>query len=366
MSSDSISRREFGKLAVVGLGSILIPPMAGLHGFRPSTKLSEFPQAERLGRVLAGRVPIKKRPDIDSPDVGTLYEDDVVVWLREVVGSRPLWNSQRFIETPDGYLYAANIQPVKNLPNQPLEQLPEANKNGGMWVEVSVPYADLTLDNPPARSPWLKGNLHPRVYYSQILWVDQIKNDSSGQIQYRVKELYGSYGDIFWVQGAALRPLQPEEFTPIHPEVEDKTVVVDVTYQTLSCYEGKDEIYFTRVSTGDKFDAQGNPVDKWSTPVGPHHIWRKMVSVHMSGGTTGGGYDLPGIGWTSLFSGNGVAIHSTFWHNNFGVPMSHGCVNARPHDAEFVFRWTAPTVPADTGDVTISGTTSTEVVVIEG
>jgi hypothetical protein len=50
----------------------------------------------------------------------------------------------------------------------------------------------------------------------------------------------------------------------------------------------------------------------------------------MAGGTASGGYDLPGIAWTVLFATGGVAIHSTFWHNNFGVPMSHGCVNAAP------------------------------------
>jgi lipoprotein-anchoring transpeptidase ErfK/SrfK len=365
MPPDTITRREFCKISALSLGSLFIPGALEAGIFLPMRLLDDFPQAERLGRVCAGKVPLKQRPDMDSPDVGALFEDDVVAWLREVVGSRPLWNSQRFIDTPDGYLYSPNIQPVQNLPNQTLEELPPSNP-AGIWVEVSVPYADLTLYNPPPRSPWLKGNLHPRVYYSQILWVDQIKKDASGQIYYRVKELYGTYGDIFWVAGEALRPLAAEEFAPIHPEVEDKTVVVDVTHQTLSCFEGKDEIYFTRVSTGAKFDAQGNPVDKWSTPVGPHHIWRKMVSVHMSGGTTGGGYDLPGIGWTSLFSGNGVAIHSTFWHNNFGVPMSHGCVNARPQDAAFVFRWTAPTAPEITGDITVSGTASTKVVVVEG
>jgi hypothetical protein len=365
MSLDAISRREFCKIMTFGLGGVLLPGVMGGWDKLTFGRLPDFPQAERLGRVCAGNVPLKQRPDMESPDVGTLYEDDVVAWLSEVVGSRPLWNSQRFVETPDGYLYAPNIQPVRNLPNQPLEELPASNPSG-MWVEVSVPYADLILDNPPPRSPWLKGNLHPRVYYSQILWVDQIKKDSGRQIWYRVKELYGTYGDIFWVPGEALRPLPADEFAPIHPDVTDKTVVVDVTHQTLSCLEGKDEIYFTRVSTGAKFDAEGNAVDKWSTPVGPHHIWRKMVSVHMSGGTTGGGYDLPGIGWTSLFSGNGVAIHSTFWHNNFGVPMSHGCVNARPQDAEFVFRWTAPTAPEDTGDITVSGTSSTKVVVVEG
>jgi lipoprotein-anchoring transpeptidase ErfK/SrfK len=85
----------------------------------------------------------------------------------------------------------------------------------------------------------------------------------------------------------------------------------------------------------------------------------------MTGGTTGGGYDLPGIGWTTLFSGQGMAIHSTFWHNSYGVPRSHGCVNARPDDAQWVFRWTLPNVPMDTGEITISGKGSTKVIVEE-
>ena len=235
----------------------------------------------------------------------------------------------------------------------------------GMWTEVTVPYADLVLANPPARSPWLKDATLPRVYYSQILWVDEIKTDAQGQIWYRVNERYGTYGDIFWVAGEALRPLNADELGPINPDVEEKRVVIDVTYQSMACYEGNREVFFTRISSGAKFDAQGNAVDKWSTPVGPHHIWRKLMSVHMSGGTTGGGYDLPGIGWTTLFSGDGVAIHSTFWHNNFGVPMSHGCVNARPEDAKWVFRWTNPVTPIDSGDMTVSGRVGTMIQVVE-
>lgn len=334
-----------------------------LRSWSRAFRLPEFPQAERLGRVLGGKVPLKARPDIDSEDVGTLYEDDVVIWLREVVGSRPLWNVQRFVETPDGYVYAPNLQPVRNSPNQPLGTLPSAQ---GTWVEVSVPYVALELQNPPARSPWLKSNPNPRLYYSQILWVDEIRTDEQDQVWYRTKEKYGTFGDIFWVPAEALHPLTVEEMAPINPEVEDKRVEVDVIHQTMSCYQGQEEVFFCRISTGGKFDKEGNPSDKWSTPLGAHSIWRKLVSVHMTGGTTGGGYDIPGIGWTTLFSGDGVAIHSTFWHNNFGVPMSHGCVNARPEDALWVFRWTHPAVEYDPGDVTISGSGSTKVVVVEG
>lgn len=351
-----LSRREFLKAAALGLGGLSFRPWASL------LKLQEFPEHDLLGRVIGGRVPLKRRPDIESEDVGVLNDDDVVPWLTEVVGSRPLWYSQRFVETPGGYVYAPNLQPVRNLPNQPLSSLPDPE---GMWVEVTVPYVDLVLANPPARSPWLKYTTFPRLYYSQIMWVDEIRKDEQGQVWYRVKEKYGTFGDIFWAQAEAFRPLTASDLTPIHPEAEDKRVEVDVTYQTMACYEGNREVYFCRVSTGGKYDAEGNPTDTWSTPVGPHSIWRKLVSVHMTGGTTGGGYDLPGIGWTVLFSGNGVAIHSTFWHNSFGIPRSHGCVNAQPEDAQWVFRWTMPAVEYGPGDITISGQSSTKVVVVE-
>jgi lipoprotein-anchoring transpeptidase ErfK/SrfK len=85
----------------------------------------------------------------------------------------------------------------------------------------------------------------------------------------------------------------------------------------------------------------------------------------MAGGTNESGWDLPGIGWTSLFVGDGVAIHSTFWHNNFGEPMSHGCVNVRPDDAKWIFRWTHPAVSFETGDFTVTGKGSTRVFVNE-
>ena len=85
----------------------------------------------------------------------------------------------------------------------------------------------------------------------------------------------------------------------------------------------------------------------------------------MSGGSTGGGWDLPGVGWTSLFIGNGVAIHATYWHNNYGEPMSRGCVNARPEDSKWIFRWTQPVVPYEPGDVTVQMPGGTRVQVIE-
>ena len=64
----------------------------------------------------------------------------------------------------------------------------------------------------------------------------------------------------------------------------------------------------------------------------------------MIGGTAGDSsfYDLPGIGWISYFTGSGCAFHSTYWHNDYGKPRSHGCVNLLPEDAKWVYRWSMP------------------------
>lgn len=370
--SAGMHRRDFLKVAAAGVGGLLLPagllapgmdgwPLAG-PAFTAPVRLPEFPQGERLGRVLGGKVEVKARPDQESPTVKELFEDSIVVWGAERVGSRPLWITQRFVETSEGYIYAPNVQPVWNRPNLPLAELPTAE---GMWVEVTVPYVDITLANPPARSPWLDHTTTPRLYYSQILWVDQVRTDEAGQVWYRVSDRYGGFGDFFWAAAEAFRPLTADDYAPISPEVTEKLVHVDVTAQTLSCMEGSQEVYFCRVSTGPRLDVKADGTGVWATPAGSHTIWRKLVSVHMTGGTTGGGYDLPGIGWTTLFASKGMAIHSTFWHNNYGLPQSHGCVNCTPADAQWIFRWTLPVVPTDTGDITVSGQVSTKVLVFE-
>ena len=54
-------------------------------------------------------------------------------------------------------------------------------------------------------------------------------------------------------------------------------------------------------------------------------------------------YELPGVPWVCFFEPKaGVATHGTYWHTNYGTPMSHGCVNMRSEEAKFIFRWTTP------------------------
>jgi hypothetical protein len=362
----TITRRDFIKLAGGTAGLIALRPLSRV------LPLSDFPKADRLGRVVEGKWQLKVAPNDQDATIKDVYGDTVVPWLREVIGRRDTNHlSQRYVETPEGFLYASYVQPVKNLPNVPLESMPGGQS--GFWAEVTVPYVDFVLENSVAASPWIKNaqewRLPTRLYYSQVMWIDQIKkSDVTGNIIYRINERYGSYGDIFWAEGAAFRPLTPEEIAPITPEVDPATkrILVNLTYQTLSCMEGNNEVYYCRVSSGAKWDAQGNIVDKWSTPVGDgHRTWRKSISIHMAGGTVSGGYDTPGVSWSTFFSGTGVAIHSTFWHNDYGVPRSHGCVNVKPDDAKWIFRWSTPAVQLEPGDITVGMPGGTQVDVSE-
>ena len=100
---------------------------------------------------------------------------------------------------------------------------------------------------------------------------------------------------------------------------------VDLTNQMLYAYDGDTLVNSFLVSTG---------VAAHPTVTGQYHIYVKYVSTLM----TGPGYYLPDVPYTMYFY-EGYGIHGTYWHNNFGHPMSHGCVNMRTADAEWMFNW---------------------------
>ena len=370
---NSINRREFLKVSAASISGLALAGLGRPFDLPGASALPDFPEGDRLGRACHGTLDIYAQPSVNSQKISFLYEDGVAAWLREVVGdSTPLYfSNQRWVETPDGYVYGAYFQPVKNLPNQPLESLPQSGLGPGFWSEVSVPYVDAVPENDPSENSWVKvkmdKGLPVRLYYSQIFWIDRIRQNDAGQVFYRVNPNYYGGVDMLWAAGEAFRPLTADEVTPIHPEAENKRIEVDVNNQILSCFEGDEEVYFCRVSTGAKVNMYGEVVDSWSTPLGDHIVTRKYLSLQMSGGSTGAGYDLPGIGWTSIFATGGVAIHSTFWHNNYGDPMSHGCVNVSPEDAKWIFRWNTPAVSLDPGmvDITVTRKASTPIKVIE-
>ena len=202
------------------------------------------------------------------------------------------------------------------------------------------------------------------------------------------------------------RDLSVVDVPPSYPEVAakgEKWIDVSITQQTLVLYEGKRPVYATMVSTGR--DGLGDPKTTLSTVRGEFRIQSKHVAAAMdseenstvSGGSrarpTGAtanaaatvarlkqavsrgerldeddkrrlanvekgrdpeygitvrrgaaGFELRDVPWIQYFAA-GYALHGAYWHDVFGVPRSHGCINLAPIDARVVFRWSDPPVP---------------------
>jgi hypothetical protein len=365
---NNISRRDFLKLGVAGFGALALSRTKFAFADLP-----EFPTNDQLGRLFA-TVDIMSKPDTESTVVKSYYQDHVVNIYREVIGANGMfgYRSKIWYETDDGFFYAPLAQPVKNIINTPLAVLPNYGVNAGFWAEVSVPYVELQLDGVKPISPLLielqEANQPFRFYYSQVLWIDGIKTSDDGTVLYHVTEKYGTYGDKFWADARGFKPLTPEDLSPINPDVSDKSIVVDVDHQSMSCYEGKSEVLYAVVSTGAKYNSEGQAVtDAWATPVGDYYaINRKFTSLHMAGGgNKASGYEDFAVSYTSIFASGGVSFHSTYWHNAWGNPMSHGCVNMKPEEAKFVYRWSQPSVPYEDGKIEQEGYAGTAVRVIE-
>jgi hypothetical protein len=117
---------------------------------------------------------------------------------------------------------------------------------------------------------------------------------------------------------------------------------VSILQQSLVMYQGEKPVYATLVSTG--VDGLGDPAETHSTVRGQFLIHTKHVSVTMDSDAEGEQFDLRDVPYVQYFQ-DGFALHAAFWHDSFGQPYSHGCVNLAPLDARALFHMTDPPVP---------------------
>lgn len=164
-----------------------------------------------------------------------------------------------------------------------------------------------------------------------------------------IRNLTGDYEDnakTAQFQGKSLHvPWKEIAQAPIVPRVLgntnlEKRIEVDLSKQHLYAFEGDKLVYDFPISSG-----------KWApTPTGTFKIWVKLRYTRMTGGDTAAGtfYDLPNVPYVMFYyndevaQARGFSLHGAYWHNNFGHPMSHGCVNIKPMDAEKLYFWADP------------------------
>lgn len=141
-----------------------------------------------------------------------------------------------------------------------------------------------------------------------------------------------AYQDDVDRRSTAFLPQSLAHLTQIKQPNEERWIRVDLSEQIVVAYEGKKPVRAFVVSSG----LPGTP-----TVTGEFRIRTKVSEQVMSGGVGRNYYYLPGVKWVQYFYED-YSFHGTYWHNNFGEPMSHGCLNMTNSDAKWLFDWAGP------------------------
>ncbi len=342
-----LSRRDFIKLSGLALGGLCFHRWERLAAPIPYSpdfpRQPEQPQG-RLARVASRQVDVRARPRDDAPIVGNRFRDQIIHIYDELnPPDAPKFYNTLWYRVWGGYIHSAHLQIVEIRLNEPSPYMTSA----GHLCEVTVPYT--TAYQKTRQGEWIRWR-GSRLYYSSTHWVTGVEVGPDGHLWYQItSELSDS--EVYYAPAEHLRILSPEEWSPISLDVppEKKRIEVSLKEQTLRAFEYDQVIYTARISSGIPNPRLGEDDLPTETPKGKFVIYSKMPSKHMGSVAGGpeveenGGFTLPGVPWTSFFrSPGGYALHGTYWHNNFGLQMSHGCVNMRNEDALWLFRWSTP------------------------
>jgi hypothetical protein len=331
-----LSRREFLKLSALGVGGLLfdLPPW-------------EDPRDEPVRTLARGRVTTQaiyryREPSFRSERLGMLKRDEIIEISEEITASKgpaynPLW-----YRLDDGFAHSGYLQRLDgvHLNRSPLRSVPKTGQLGEVTVPITRSYRQASTRR------WTP--LYT-LYYQSVHWITGIEEGLDGQPWYRLTDDVNHVHTF--VQAAHLRPIMAEELSPLSQDVPDgeKRIEISIEKQRLTAFEGGRSVFQATVSTGMQSEGpspNGIPTD---TPLGYFHVQTKMPSRHMGDGEITDdveAYELPGVPWACFFHKDGIALHGTYWHNNFGRRMSHGCVNLRMQDALWIYRWTTPVIAA--------------------
>lgn len=317
----ALTRRDFLKLVGAGLLALFLPDGTPVAAEGSSG----------LGRVAEGPLPVRTEPSRRAPQVAALTLDTLIPLRQPVEGTdEPPSNpfNRLWYPVSGGYVYSGGIQPVEDRPNLPASVIPA----GGQLAELTVPFAEAR------RQPSEEAARVYRLYYASTHWVLDVHRDRERRAWYRLYE--DKWGGEYYVLAEGLRLIPPAELTPLAAEVPNrlKRIEVNLGQQLVTAYQDGEPVFVSRASSGWRY-RNGS----YRTPVGRFTTYYKRASRHMAAS----GYDLPGVPWVCYINDNGVSFHGTYWHNDYGTPRSHGCINLPPQAARWLYLWTEPVVPPE-------------------
>jgi hypothetical protein len=331
--ASEISRRDFLKLGALSLSSMAARPSKGLFSEAGSGL---------IGRVAYESVSVFDSPRLDARTLSFRFRDDLLNIHYPVTPLRgpaynPLW-----YRIEGGYVHSALVQPVGIQFNEVLDGLPEGGRLSRLTVPSSQPYTF------SSQNGWLREERY-LLYFDSNHWLTDIVEGPDGEAWYQITEAWEQVQ--YYVAAKHLEPFADEELTPISPDVPagEKHMEVSLAKQSLTAYEGNEIILKTSISSGVR-DSSNNSGLPTETPTGTFNVNSKLSAKYMGASRLTdnlGDKFLPGVPWTAFFAEGGYAIHGAYWHNNFGAPMSRGCINVPPKKAQWLYRWMTPTADAD-------------------
>ena len=326
-----LSRREFLKLSGASLAALFALATPAYVDAATGQSQDETPS---MGRIVTNNINVYDQPSLDGKVVKTYWKDLVLPITQITVGTgEPTYNRVWYEMNHEGYVHSGSVQPVTIDLNEVVTSGIPAT---GQLAEVTVPYTDAVWN------PILKKLVAYRLYYSTTHWVLDVVKDSTGETWYELLEDF--YQLRYFVSAAHLRFIPADELTTLSPAVppQDKRIEVHLDEQIVIAYEGDTPVQMIRCAAGTKY------YNRYLTPTGDFATDYKRPSRHMVNGSKAAAntFDLPGVPWVSFINDDGISFHGTYWHNDFGHPRSHGCINLPSQGAKWVYRWTLPEVPS--------------------
>ncbi len=330
--SKEYSRRDFLKGALQGIAGYSILPLIQTPIFS-NIHNSTIGIQPTHGRVISSRVDVYESPAFDSKLVNTLWQDHIhPIESVTIGGEEPEYNRIWYQLGNSGFVHSGNIQPVCIRSNPEFDTIPEE----GRLAEITVPFTNAV---------WNPNSLHLityRLYYGSVFWVTSAVRDKQNKLWYKIQD--DKWKIHYYVEATHMHLFDQEELSGLSPEIplDKKKIEVRLEDQVVIAYENDVPVFFAKTATGARF-IDGD----YRTAPGTYITNRKRPSRHMAAGDPAApnSYDLPGIPWVTYLTESGVSFHGTYWHNDYGKPRSHGCINLTPTDAQWIYRWSTPFVP---------------------
>lgn len=333
----NLTRRHFLKLAASGALGLLLPGVATKLALAGPLPPRSFERPLFYGRALLIYVTVYRTPSIYAGHVARVDSHSVLPIYEEVEGENGTAGSNRWFRTDGGFVHVSNVQPCQWRYNPARDSLDSA----GELVELTVPFVSAYP------RPRIAGERKFRLYYGTTYWAYSATIDDLGQTWYELRD--DRKFETYYAPAEAFRFVQPEDVAPLFPDATDKKVVLYLKEQRLEAWANGAVQFAAPMSSGAVFtNADGEEAD-FSTPLGNYVINRKRPERRMADGdlvSNEDAFDLPGIPWVGYFNG-GIAFHGCYWHNHYGQPMSHGCINLPPEHSQYIYRFTQPYLGLD-------------------